>query len=204
MKKVYWALLVFILISLIGVSSIIETNNIHSSSFRLEMRYQLDRFTYPERTHSFDSFYFDISLFLENYSATMEGLRVDEYPLWLDVSEWSQGQNVSIDGRWYVISKSSSNWRCYRDDGDTFSTTLFYDIATGIFTESGKDRVEMVLGGITYELRGYDEDIDIEEGNLHVLRSYMTGTYLYANGFLLVMIFLEFAVIIWLAEHMKG
>jgi hypothetical protein len=131
---------------------------------------------------------------VNNYESTLSGYRVGNFPLWVDTSDWAEGETVSISGNLYSIYSESGLWWAHRSFAESEYENLFYDKDLGILTESITDRLSLVSGGFS----GFSIDTEIQQSNIHGFVARVTSSNVIGNIILLSGIFTEILIVQWL------
>jgi len=190
---VIFTVALFCTMSIISVYEFLRVNN---EDFTLDVRYDWHRLTWAYTTaiHDYDTITIRTTLLVRGY-AILEHYRVYGYPLWVNVSSWSQGQYVKIGGSNYQVAPVFQGWMAHQ-----YVTDLYYDGESGFLLRIYIDET------FTQDFRpsGYTIDITLGANNLGELASYISGRYLVYDNLLTIGIFAELAIINWLLIRRKS
>lgn len=196
MRRKTWIIGILVLLSTMYIMTSYEIMRVDNEQFELVIQYDLHKCDTSGSTsfyHTYDSSTIRVMLSVNTYFASISSLYVFGYPVWQDVSEWSEGITVTIGSFSFDISSEYGNWKAHTGDSDTY-TSLYYDKGLGILTRSYYDGI--TLG--SFGFHGYSINIDMGPNNVGDLKFYVTGVYLITNNLLLVGIFIEGAIISWI------
>jgi hypothetical protein len=129
-----------------------------------------------------------------DYESTLSGFQVGNFPLWVDTSNWVDGETVSISGNLYSISSETGLWRAYRIFVGLEDENLYYNREIGILIRSDTDRLSLVTGGFS----GFSIDIQIQHSNIDGFVARITGNNVIGHIILLSGIFIEIPIVQWL------
>jgi hypothetical protein len=169
---------------------------VNNEKFMLDVTYDWHKCTWVDRTavHGYDTITIRTSLLVRAY-AILGHYRVNGYPLWLNVSGWSQGQHLKIADSYYEVNKVSQYWKARQ-----YGIDLYYDGESGFLVRIYIDRTSAP----DFWPTGYYIDITLGANNLGELASYMSGRYLIYDNLLIIGIFAELAIVNWLVTKRKN
>jgi 3D (Asp-Asp-Asp) domain-containing protein len=169
-----------------------------STAYTLNIEYEQHTTTATAGSYSFDHSYsiiiVDISVMVNSYESTLSSIRVGNFPFWVDTSDWTEGETVSISGNLYSIHSQTGKWRAYRSFADFESENLYYHKELGILIESNTDRISSGLSGFS----GFSVEINIQHSNIDGFVARVTGSNIVGNIVLLSAIFTEVLIVRWL------
>jgi hypothetical protein len=191
-----------VLLCTMTVISIYQDFRVHNESFLISAQYDWHKssaFTQYSTQDKYDTIYVSSRVFVENYSAQLDLIRVADYPFWQNVSTWSDGENATIAGNSFVLSYLGRYWNAQRQVAN-LSIILQYSGDLGIL-------VSIYIDTMTFSFisgySGYTLDITLGANNLAELASYLTGLHLVYDNLLIIGIFVELAILDWLIFHKK-
>ena len=174
------------------------TNKNASSEFNITIVYQEHRWieTFTDHDHSYDTITINAQVTVSNYESIFQQFHVSIYPFRVDVSQWQNGDTVTIGGSSYEATSSGGSWIARRDLGIGDYVKLVYDGTTGVFVSS----YSKVSGTDMDFMDNYFRQIAIESSNLGNLVAAITGSNIVLNIGLLTGIVVEIPLFLWLNQ----
>ena len=202
MKRDIAVIYIVVLLSTIAIISTYQISRANNESFRLDIIYNWHRRTYSSTQlfDIYDSYAIQRSVSIQSYRTTVDHLEVYGYPLWLDVSDWSQGQSVIIGGVSYETTREFQNWKAHRGYAD-YSADLYYDGEFGFLVRIS---INTMIMANNRDTEYSSIDVDLGMNNLGELAYYASGRYLVYDNLLIIGIFAELAIIDWLVMKRKN
>jgi len=182
--------------------SMIQINMNTTDSYTLNILYGQHTATGNGYTldHDYQTISVNIPIKVNNFASILSGYRIGSFPLWVDTSNWTSGENVSISGNLYAVTAGSRSWRAYRDfNYGNDDEELYYHRILGIFMESYTERISYGSIGFT----GSDVDIEIQRSNIGGFVARVTGNNVVGYILLISGIFTEILIIQGLWERRK-
>jgi hypothetical protein len=196
-KRTVFVLYVILFLLSITTVSMIQFHLNTSTTYTLDIEYE--QHTTTATSNSFDHDYrtilVNILVMADTYESTLSGIRVGNFPLWVDTSDWVSGETVTISGNLYSIQSETGNWRARRSWSTTEYENLYYSKELGILIQSNTDRMTL---GSTGGFSGYDIDITTQYSNINGLVARVTGGNIAGNIAVLSGIFIEVLIVQWL------
>ena len=199
-----YVILVVLYVILAGSTFFYLMNENASSEFDITVVYQSHSWTetFTDHDHNYSNITINAQVTVSNYENVFESFRVGSYPFRIDVSQWKNGDSVTIGSSSYDVSSSGGSWRARRVLGGADYVNLFYDRTTGAFLSS----YSKVSGSGVDFMDDYIREITIESSNLGSLIAAITGSNIVKESLgmlLLIGIFIEVPLILWLNKKRK-
>jgi len=194
-RAVFVLYVILFLLSIMSVSMIqISMNGFTAYTLNIEYESHTTTATSSSFDHDYNTINVNIPIMVNNYQSILSGISIGTFPLWVNASDWVEGETVSISDHTYSISIVNRRWTAHRSFTDYGYEDLFYHKDLWIFIESYTDRIKFETGGFS----GYSKHIEIQRSNIDGFVSKVTGSNVVGNIVLLSAIFTEIPIIKWL------
>lgn len=202
-RGIIFVLYVTLFLISITYVSMIQINMNTTESYALNILYEQHTATGNGYSidHDYHTITVNIPIKVDNFESILSSYRIGSFPLWIDTSDWTSGETVSISGNHYTVTSGSISWRAYRDfNGGNDDEELYYHRILGILMESHTNQLTFSSSGFT----GSDVDIEIQRSNIDGFVARVTGNNVVGYILLISAIFTEIIVIQGLWERRKG
>ena len=187
--------ILYVTLFLISVTyvSMIQINLNTSTTYNLNIEFEEHIMTGTGYgfDHSYNTIIVNIPVMVRDYESTLSGIRVGNFPFWVDTSDWVDSETVSISGNLYSIVSEMGNWRLHRSFDDFEYEDLCYHKVLGILIESTTDRMSLGESGFS----GTDAEIVIQQSNIDGFVARVTNSNVLGHIVLLTLIFSELMII---------
>ena len=140
--------------------------------------------------HTYTDISIDLMVMVEGYETTLRDIEVRNIPFWVNITDWTNGEDVDIAGLSCILSIEGNRWKASCDCGSS-SCDIYYHMEISVFLEYYFDNSYLDTSGFS----GSTTDIRIQQSNLEVFASRVTGRFILYNILLVTGIFGEAAII---------
>jgi hypothetical protein len=200
-KRVFATYLLAFFIT-VSVASFLQFNRNMTIPYSINIEYERSTVNLipfsPQQTS--ETIPINVPVMIYNYVATLDGLMVDEFPLWINTSSWEGGATVRIADYSYLISDYGDKWRAYCDISSGYSNIISYNKDVGILIEAAKNRITYGPTGTS----GYSVYIRIVKSNIGGFISRATGRDIAISTILIGGIFVNLVIIQWLTIRRRA
>ena len=194
-RTVFVLYVILFLLSIVSVSMIqISIDRFRAFTLNIEYEQHTVTATSYSFTHDYNTINVDVLIMVNNYPSILSGISIGTFPLWVNASDWIEGETVSISGHTYSLSIENIRWKAFRSFSDYGYEYLVYDKDLWIFIESYTDRISLGTGVFS----GYSIQIGIQRSNINGFVSKVSGSNVVGNIVLISAIFIEIPIIKWL------
>ncbi len=194
-RAVFVLYIILFLLSITSVSMIqISMNGFTPYTLNIEYESHTATATSGSFVHDYNTINVNVPIMVNNYQSVLSGISIGNFPLWVNASNWTEGETVSISSQTYSLSIEGMRWKAHRSFSDYGDEDLFYHKELWIFIRSNTDRISLGPGGFS----GYSIIIEIQSSNIDGFVSRVTGSNVVGNIVLLIAIFTEIPIVQWL------
>lgn len=195
-KRAVFVLYVTLFVISITCVSMIQINLNTSAAYTLNIEYEQHTTTATSSSfdHSYNTIIVNIPIMVDNYESTLSGIRVGTFPLWIDTSDWVEGETVSVSGNLYSIYSETGDWWLHRSFTESEYENLFYRKDLGILIQTITDRLSLGSSGFS----GSTVEIEIQQSNIDGFVARLTGSNVVGYIALISGIFTEILIVQWL------